>query len=164
MAGLAGRVPRVVLGGREVLVLALDLPAFARTSTLPTRGVSPAEAFRGLAAGGAFVSETLAYPLGLRRGGGGHAAQRHHPRPDQGRGPSPRPPPVTQATTSRWCSMRARPPCAPLPPPCSPPAGSEPSSNAPPGLVPVAPGPAVSYARSTPMPKCAHAAPADPSP
>ncbi len=62
------RSRRLVLEGREVLLLGLDLPAYARHSTLPAIGATPAEAFARLAQGDLFVSETLAYPLGLRAG------------------------------------------------------------------------------------------------
>ncbi|MCH9045443.1 MAG: ABC transporter permease [SAR324 cluster bacterium] len=62
------RSRRVVLGDREVLVLAVDLPAYARNSNLPTRDGSKEEVFARLAAGEIFVSEPLAFPLALRRG------------------------------------------------------------------------------------------------
>jgi len=62
------RSRRLVLEGREVLVLAVDLPAYARHSVLPTVAVPPAQAYARLGAGELFVSETLASPLGLHAG------------------------------------------------------------------------------------------------
>jgi putative ABC transport system permease protein len=60
------RSRRIVLAGREPLVLALDADAHAARSRLPTLHVSPAEAFARLQAGEIFVSEVLANALGLR--------------------------------------------------------------------------------------------------
>lgn len=66
MAELKSR--RVILAGREVLVVAVHPEVFARTASLPMLDAVPTGAMAALQQGGAFVSETLAYPLGLRAG------------------------------------------------------------------------------------------------
>jgi putative ABC transport system permease protein len=59
---------RVLMAGREVMVVAVHPDVFARTASLPMLDAVPTEAMAALRRGGAFVSETLAYPLGLRAG------------------------------------------------------------------------------------------------
>ena len=63
------RTRRVVLEGRRpVRVQALDVEAFARTTTLPVRDGSREAALVRVQAGGALISETVVWPLGLRVG------------------------------------------------------------------------------------------------
>ncbi|MCZ6627928.1 MAG: ABC transporter permease [SAR324 cluster bacterium] len=63
------RSRRVVLGTREVRILAVDLNTFGRRARLPVLRADPEQALAGLERGEVLVSETLAYPLGLRQGG-----------------------------------------------------------------------------------------------
>jgi putative ABC transport system permease protein len=59
---------KVVIGEREVLVIGIDIKAFARHAQLPMDAADPAAAYRAVVAGGALVSQTLAYPMGWEAG------------------------------------------------------------------------------------------------
>ncbi len=59
---------RVLLAGREVLLLAIDEPVMGARATLPVVDGDAQQAFAGLDAGELLVSETLAYTLGLAAG------------------------------------------------------------------------------------------------
>ncbi|HUJ76743.1 MAG TPA: FtsX-like permease family protein, partial [bacterium] len=59
---------RVLLAGQEALVAGINVDIFARTSSLPMVEGDPARALAQLRGGAAWVSETLAYPLGLHAG------------------------------------------------------------------------------------------------
>ena len=59
---------RVTIGDREVLVVAVDPAAFGRLNRVPIREGGRESALKALAAGGAWISETLAYPLQLGPG------------------------------------------------------------------------------------------------
>jgi putative ABC transport system permease protein len=62
------RSRRILLAGREPLVLALDPEVHGRRAALPTLRVPRAEALARLHEGGILVSEVLAYALGLQVG------------------------------------------------------------------------------------------------
>ena len=60
---------KALIGGRTVLVVGIDIEAFARHAHMPMNDPDPGRVYREVAAGGALVSETLAYPLRLEVGG-----------------------------------------------------------------------------------------------
>ena len=60
---------RVEVAGRPVTLMGIDVQAFARNAHLPMGDTDPAAAYAAVASGEVLVSETLAYPLGLRVGG-----------------------------------------------------------------------------------------------
>jgi putative ABC transport system permease protein len=62
------RTRRIALGDRDVQVISVDALAFGRLNRVPVREGDRAEAVAALRDGAAWVSETLAYPLGLRAG------------------------------------------------------------------------------------------------
>ena len=62
------RTQRVTLAGRDVLVVAVDASTFGRVNRVPVLGADRERAVRALGEGAAWISETLAYPLGLRVG------------------------------------------------------------------------------------------------
>ena len=62
------RTQRVTMMEREVLVVAVDAAAFARVNRVPVLGAERERAVRALGDGAAWISETLAYPLGLQVG------------------------------------------------------------------------------------------------
>ena len=62
------RIVRVVMAGREVILVAVDFPAFAENITLPSRDGTRSEIFARLKSGQVLISEPLAYHLEKERG------------------------------------------------------------------------------------------------
>ena len=59
---------RIVLGDRHVALIGIDIAAFSRNAHLPMDVKDKQAAYTQVLEGAALVSETLAYPLGLRTG------------------------------------------------------------------------------------------------